>query len=103
MELMTAVKAFGTVSTSIGGYTNPPKIWQRLASHDSIQIGALTVLVWQSGHTSLLIALCIALIFYMTTLIVKHYDDELVALYERVVGKNDEAFDGKYFNPRFTE
>ena len=55
--------AFGTAATAIGGYPMPPSTWMLLARTWPVQLLAMFILVFQSGHANILVALLVAVLF----------------------------------------
>lgn len=95
-----------TAATSMGGYADPPMIWKTICQHPVVQVGALGILVWQAGRQNVLQALMIALVFYLVVMVVKMYDEPLMALYKKYVAAPVQKFDATnsihYSNPRWT-
>ena len=57
------IYAIGTATTSIGGFTMPPKAWIKASSYPIVQLLATFILVLQSGHVPIIPALIISILF----------------------------------------
>ena len=86
--------ALGTASTSIGGYTAPPKAWMKATSKPLFQLMTTFILVWQSGHVPVIPAIIIAILFLSIITVWK----ECEILSEKITDTKEH-----YSNPRYFE
>ncbi len=84
--------AIGTATTSIGGFTTPPKMWMKAASYPITQLLATFILVWQSGHVPVIPAIIISILFLSILVVWKECET-----LEDKIGDNKES----YSNPRY--
>lgn len=84
--------AIGTATTSIGGFTMPPRAWIKASSYPITQLLATFILVWQSGHVPLIPALIVSILFLAILMVWK----ECEVLSDKI-GDSKES----YSNPRY--
>lgn len=84
--------AIGTATTSIGGYTMPPKAWIKASSYPLVQLIATFILVCQSGHTPVIPAIIISILFL--AILITWKDCENI---QEKIGSTTES----YSNPRY--
>lgn len=91
-----------TAITALGGYPTPPNSWIRASASPLFQMGAMSLLVWQAGHTplipSILIALLVIHIIYLWTDIENDYERSSTI---RADSTSSILLQENYFNPRF--
>jgi len=83
------ILAIGTAMTALGGYPQPPKFWMEASSQKWFQYMSVFILVHQSGHTSIMASLLVALMF-MTVIYILRQWEESEQYY------NPKYFDGEY-------